>query len=355
MSSNNNMTLSKTIMFLRFPLIVAVVFIHTILISSDESGQYPTYRLIRYVISEEFARIAVPLFFFFSGFLFFYNSDFSIGTYFSKLKKRARTLLVPYIFWNIVVLLLFLLTQIFLASLTSGKNKLIADYNWLDYLNIFWNNKDGYPICYQFWFIRDLMVVVLLSPLVYYFVKYCKIFGIVLLGTLWIFDFWFDIVGLSISSFFFFSFGAWFSINNHDFTIDFRPMRQATTFIYLALVVLSTYLWQHKISEGNYVHNIRIIFGLIAAISWTAYGFTNNRLHTSNLLAGSSFFVYAYHGMALTLIVKCYNRLIPTTNEFMILVGYFLLPTIIVVLGVGIYALMRKYLPTFTSIITGGR
>lgn len=32
--------------------------------------------------------------------------------YKQKLKKRVRTLLVPYLFWNTVVFLLFFLTQI---------------------------------------------------------------------------------------------------------------------------------------------------------------------------------------------------------------------------------------------------
>ena len=44
-------------------------------------------------------------------FLFFYHSDFSLETYGQKLKKRVRTLLIPYIFWNVVVFLLILLSQ----------------------------------------------------------------------------------------------------------------------------------------------------------------------------------------------------------------------------------------------------
>lgn len=136
---SNDDVLSKTIMFLRFPLIVAVVFIHTNLtdvmingtLLADE-GQFPVHDVFRHVVTNELARIAVPLFFFISCFLFFYRSDFSFAVYGMKLKKRIRTLLVPYLFWNIVVFLLFLLTQTFLSSMTSGRNKLISDYHWLD-------------------------------------------------------------------------------------------------------------------------------------------------------------------------------------------------------------------------------
>ncbi|EGK02946.1 hypothetical protein HMPREF9455_01196 [Dysgonomonas gadei ATCC BAA-286] len=69
---------SKTISFLRFPLIVAVVFIHAYSASTTAQGGgsapemvYPVYDSIRYLISQVIARIAVPLFFLHPVFYFF--------------------------------------------------------------------------------------------------------------------------------------------------------------------------------------------------------------------------------------------------------------------------------------------
>ena len=69
MSSNND-RLSKTIMFLRFPLIVAVVFIHTnladVMINGRllvNEGQFPIHDLFRHIITNELARIACSSFF----------------------------------------------------------------------------------------------------------------------------------------------------------------------------------------------------------------------------------------------------------------------------------------------------
>ena len=90
--------------------------------------------------------------------------------------------------------------------MTSGRNKLIVDYGWLDWMNLFWNYREGMPVCYQFWFIRDLIFVVLFVPVLYYFIKYCKAFAVVLLGGLWLFDLWFDMPGVNIAAFFFFFF-----------------------------------------------------------------------------------------------------------------------------------------------------
>lgn len=363
MLPNDDITLSKTIMFLRFPLIVAVVFIHTgldgVMINGTllvNEGQFPIYSLLNRIITKELACIAVPLFFFISGFLFFYRSDFSIEAYGKKLKKRVRTLLIPYVFWNVVVFLLMLFTQLFLSSMTSGRYKLIADYNWQDWLNIFWAHDNGNPICYQFWFMRDLMIVILFTPILHCYIKYCKALGVFALGVLWLFNLWFEVIGFSITAFFFFSFGAWFSINKHNFTVDFRSMRWPTTLIYLALVVLNTWLWHRNLTDYYYyVHNISIVIGLVASVSWTAYGIAKNRLHASAFLAGSSFFVYAYHGMPVVLAAKYWVTLLSPISQWKMLVGYFFVPFLIVGIGVCCYALLHKYFPTFTALVTGGR
>lgn len=88
--------LSKTITFLRFPLIVAVVFIHieitNVVINGNllvEKGEFPVYDWLFHVISKEVADIAVPLFFFMSGFLLFYHSTFTGKEYLQKLGKRV--------------------------------------------------------------------------------------------------------------------------------------------------------------------------------------------------------------------------------------------------------------------------
>lgn len=362
MTSYDDTVLSKTITFLRFPLIVAVVFIHTclenVVIGGNllvAEGQFPVYNILHHIVTDELARTAVPLFFFLSGFLFFYRSDFSFKTYRQKLKKRVRTLLVPYLFWNMLVFLTLLVSQPLLSAVTSGKNLPISDYGWLDWLNVFWNHKDGMPVCFQFWFIRDLMVVILFSPLLYYIVKYGNTLGIILLGGLWAFNLGFDHAGFSISAFFFFTFGAWFSIRKHDFTADFRPFRWPSTLLYLALALLDLWLIINKSTDYPYIHNLGILAGIVAVVSWISYGIERNNLHSNKILTQSSFFVYAYHGLPALLAVKCWVKFLSPMNEWTMVAGFFVLPFLLVGIGIGIYTLLRKYLPTFTAVITGGR
>lgn len=126
--------------------------------------QYPIYSNLSFLISKLIAGIAVPLFYVFSGYFFFYNtSSFTVNDYLGKLKKRVKTLLIPYIFWNLAVIAFYFAAQTFLPSMMSGNNKLIVDYTLVDWFRAFWNYNNEMPISYQLWFIRDLIVVVLMS------------------------------------------------------------------------------------------------------------------------------------------------------------------------------------------------
>ncbi len=361
--TGNDPILSKTITFLRFPMIVAVIFIHTnlggVVINGTQlaqAGQYRTYALLHHAITDEVARIAVPLFFFISGFLFFYRSDFSLKTYGRKLKKRIRTLLIPYLFWNLAVLLLTFMSQLLLPSMLSGNNQMVADYGCLDWLDLFWSHTDGtMPICYPLWFIRDLMIVVLFTPAIHFLIRHVKTPFIIALGLLWLSGLCPEVPGLSITAFFFFSLGAWFSINKIDFTAYFRPASTASAVAYLALAALATCLWHFEVPGYLYVHNLGIAVGLVAVVSLAARGVERGRLRVSPLLAGSAFLVYAYHGMPLALASKLWVKAFSPINELTLSIGYLLLPFLIAALGVCIYALAHKYLPTMTSIATGGR
>ncbi|ULT28913.1 hypothetical protein KUH03_17295 [Sphingobacterium sp. E70] len=130
-----------------------------------------------------------------------------------KIKNRIRSLLVPYIFWNLLIILFLMLAQTFLSgSLVSGRNKLITDYSLLDWLWSFWDTsqvnphmKKTLPINSPFWFIRDLMVVIVFSPIVYILIKKLKAYAVIILGLLWFFNPFFYLPGLSIVSFFFFT------------------------------------------------------------------------------------------------------------------------------------------------------
>lgn len=355
-------TLSRTITFLRFPLIAVVIFSHVGLgkvvvngISQVGAGQFPVYEMLYHLVSHELTRVAVALFFFISGFLFFWHTDFSPRIYVRKMHSRAHTLLLPYLFWNMVVFGLLLLSQQFFASAISGQEKAVAEYGWQDWLCLFWSHHDGMPICYQFWFIRDLIVTVAFTPFIYGLIRYGREFGLMVLGALWLLNIWIAIPGFDATSFFFFSLGAFFSIRRRNPVTDLYPLRWTTTVAYVALVGFNTWLWHCGDGTNPYIHRLSIVVGLTAVLTWTARGISLNTLPVSTFLAASSFFVYAYHGKPAAVAVKCWVKAFSPMQEWSMLAGYMLIPIILMGIGIALYAMLRHWFPRFTALITGGR
>lgn len=360
---------SRTIAFLRFPLIVGVVLIHAYFSDLTISGTklldietLPLTFNVSYFFSQILSRIAVPLFYFISGFLFFYKTnEFNGNVYLAKLKKRARSLLVPYIFWNLLMLLFYWGVQTFLPGLMSGRNKLVADYTVTDWLWAFWdkdmiNVADGFhmPFNFPLWFIRDLMVVVCLSPLLYVWIKRLKHYGIAILGVLWLTNCWPSIVGLSINAFFFFAAGAWFSINRRNFVTAMRPCLSWSLPLYALIAVVLLY-FKDAVAWTGYLHQCGILVGMVGAISLSACCLDKGWWHVNRFLAGSSFFIYAFHAMPLAFTVKAMFKVFQPHADVVILALYFLCPALTIAVGLLVYYVLKRWCPVLLVPMTGGR
>lgn len=192
--------ISKTIDNLRFPLTVGVVFIHFYIgnglnISGITYGmENPDwYYFIVNIVSLVFAQISVPLFFVISGFLFFLGSnDFNSDLYISKIKKRVKTLLIPYILWNVIAVVWEL--KCFIPFLSAYFPPVELKFSVIRIINTFIcesNNmgifihpggeleknatctvENVFPIHVPFWYVRDLILLVVLTPVIYRFIKY---------------------------------------------------------------------------------------------------------------------------------------------------------------------------------------
>lgn len=203
---------------LRFPLTVLVLMIHARFLSLSGGGynitiaDYPVYWNISYYITEILARIAVPSFFIFSGFLFFNNIDhFNFTIYRTKIKKRIRSLLIPYLFWNAVVVMFYYLQQTFAPSLAGNTHNLVVNYNIDDWVHAFWTD----PISYPLWYVRDLMIVCVISPVIYFLIKRSGLIFPLLMLVLWLFRIDLLIRG-DVEAVAFFSFGSFMSLKDNN-------------------------------------------------------------------------------------------------------------------------------------------
>lgn len=177
---------SRKIKVLSFWMIVMVVYIHSYYLEA-ETRAVPNFVQM---LGGSITSVAVPLFYSISGFLFF-NGITSVKQCFPKIKKRVRTLLVPYLIWNII----FVSWYVALAY-TPGVTQYINS-DMLSNLSIQYPLDTFFylfikPAGFQMWFLRDLILFVLLTPLLYVTIKRMQWipFILLLLATGWMTRFW---------------------------------------------------------------------------------------------------------------------------------------------------------------------
>ncbi|MGR6807373.1 acyltransferase family protein [Sphaerotilus natans] len=317
------------------------------------SQNAPLVDTIRNLISQGIARTAVPLFFMISGYLFFKNQSFKLNDYKNKLRKRSKTLLIPFLFWNFLTLFLMAIAQCIPATqqFFSGKNPIIVNLHYYDYLDAIFGITRS-PISYQFWFIRDLIVMVLLTPLIFVLCKKIAAIYLPSIFFLWMLSFW-PFAFPSAEALLFFSTGALLSIKrNSIFLFD----RYGNLLVILYVIVLALDVIYINSDFGRMVHKIGICFGVSALLYLTKYVALTKVLRFKLIeLGGSSFFVFAAHEPLLTVFRKVFYRLIEPTSTWTILVLYFAIPTFVIIVLVPLHGFLMKVAPTFARIINGGR
>ena len=348
--------LSKRIDLLRFPLIVGILFLHanttTVNLADGAIGVQQTglvASFIRSYISDVLVRISVPLFYLLSGFLFYYGFVFSKNAYLTKLKSRAQSLLVPFLFWNLLVLTLYAVAQAmpFTAPYFSGNQKPVASFGAFDYLNALFGFT-RMPIAYQFWFIRDLMALVLLVPIIDILLKRIPYIFLFFTFTAWLFEIWPLYIPTSDAVFFFYA-GALLAVKEFDVcSLDRRG--NYIVALYLAMSIADV------LSPDIIVHKLGILFGVATVVYGTRLVRKNKRGVALLLaLSPASFFVFAAHDPLMTVIRKLVYRLFPPSGDLGSVVLYFATPFVVIILCVATWSILVRILPVPTRIITGGR
>ena len=349
---------SLRLQLLRFPLIVGVVFIHaygaTLVFANKVIGASENNFLsnfIQHLISEEIARCAVPIFFLMSGYLFFNSEEWSKEIYFTKIKSRIKTLLIPFLFWNILILVIFSLAQSHpvTQNFFSGKKILISQYDLIDYIKAVFG-IGRMPVSYQFWFIRDLIALSLLTPIIYYLNKKFSIPFIFVLFILWVINF---SETESCESILFFVVGCYAGSKNRNlFTFD--KYFFVLLLSYCIIATANTFFFDSEFYM--YMRKLGIIIGSIVFLSSTKYLLSMPRIKKVILsLSSASFFVYAAHEPLLTIIKKISYKILLPQNGILILSIYFCSAFLTIFILIYLYRILSYHFPIFTAYITGGR
>lgn len=352
--------LSAVMEALRFPLIMLVLYIHIVPLERHpvpldlSIGNFTLF--LKELFSHRFNFICNSVFFIMSGYFFFAKVPEQVGKEFflGQWKRRIATLLIPYLLWN-TLKALFALAKGY-GMLALGMESGQGDIDWI--LNSSFYDIFISPIDEPLWYLRDLISMALLSPLVYLTLKYTKYIGLMLIIFIYIL---FPLAALGdryivFLSVVFFSIGSYFSISRINILEFMRPYKYYPLSLGLLLMLIATltYPWE-------YSRNIEAL-GLVLSsmgVFYTMEMILTNlpRLGTQFIkYASSVFFIYACHELYFKNWTKgLFSRLPYSDTEIGSLISYILMPWVLLGTCLIIEAVVKKISPKAYGILTGGR
>lgn len=340
----------EIIEMMRFPLIYLVVMAHLlpfdrIPIELNLSTQN-IYVFISELISHHIAKIPVPLFFIISGYFFLKVKKFTLKTYQEKISKKISTLLVPYITWNtIAVLAVIIVNYLGSAFFSRPKEELPNIYN------IYF----GFPINFSLWYVRDLMIMMILTPIFYYYIKYLKSLGLLILYIAYLFIHISPITGISTTSILFFTIGIYLAINNID--IIKLTQRYKKTIAVISILLLLTSVMFNGTYYHEYLFRLFIIPGIITLFNLFYYlSFKEKTKSWLIALAPTSFFIYVTHQIYIINWIKgAFARSPFFSTAIGQIISYFISPIICVTVCITLFMILKSTLPKLLKLSIGQR
>lgn len=321
----------------RFPLILLVVLIHADNREIWENGGQHIYvvtnhwqTIFQFYLSQVLSRSAVPLFFLISGYLFFYQFDGTWNELKQKWKNRIHTLIIPFLAWNGAAYLIVEMIQ-HRIPFSNGPMALLN--------GIIGITKPNY--LFHFWFLRDLIILVCLVPLLNQLIRRMGLFF--LLALAW-FHLWnpLEFPWLSSEGILYFSLGAWLAVKR----ISQFSARSWIALIYLGFSILDVFLlqgWMH----GAF-HRLVIMMGVVAFVELAGYAQKWKPLLIR--LSPASFFLYAFHEPWLRYCRYGVNWLAGPGFHLYCIPAMIVVPT-----GLFVYFRVLPHFPQIKKMLTGSR
>lgn len=337
---NNNFR--NKITYINYILSILVVCLHSDnvhMLSDTMKGNRILYYFENLITT--FARIAVPCFFVLSAYLFY--KSFDMSKLFSKYKSRFKSLFIPYIVWSgaaFAYIAILSNVSFFSSRMNMGKVELTLS-NILKSVLL----SEYAPL----WFVRNLMIFVIISPIIYYIIKrkmLAKVIIIVFVSINLLLEidyyavlYW---VPLYLTGAYL---GHYYSKKVEGIWV-FNKKSKVVSCILFSIVFIFAYLYEN--ATTMYIFRLVVPFTLWILIDGISFS------KKPKWWMEISFFIYCTHFVIISSFQKV-MLLVLGKSTLAFFITYLITPIIVVLIITFVAYIMKKYMNPVWRFTTGGR
>jgi len=297
-------------------------------------------------LGDTVAQVAVPGFFLISSYLFF--RTFTMERIWLKWNSRIKSVLVPYIVWNFLYYLGYVIgSRIPILADIIGKGKIPFTVLRASEAVL------HYTYNYVFWYLNQLILLLLLAPLIYIVVKR-KITGILfLVGIFTAIYLGGNLPFVNLDALLYYSFGAFMAVQGKKTAERVWDLKGFAAGILILLAAYLLYEYDFPGEAKGELAASAVIFRLfVPAGLWLLV--SEEILFEAKEWMRQNFFLYAIHFAMVRLINKTGAFLLPSVPA--VPIGIFLfMPVICVFFSYQIGRFVRQSLPRTWCLLNGGR
>lgn len=300
-----NKELSELIRSMRLIMVIGLVFVHFGIFPGDSLNPFSGVVDAQFFYASSlnsfftyFFLCSVPVLSMISGYLYSYNG---IDSYSSMIKKKIKTLILPSIawtsFWLLVAFILHMIGK--LTNLFSFYDQGFENYSLLDFLNGIIGITEA-PFAFQFWFVHDLVLSLLISPILVALLKRIGLLFVIFPFILW---------AIEIEPLVFFNFKviSFFIVGLYAGVSGFQPkipqqlgLYNFSIAIFIAMVLGRIYIPDFYKGQMPYETQYELLLRIIGSIAIISMVF-NIRLYLGYVYSalinrsGYAFYLHASH------------------------------------------------------------